>query len=944
MVANKWLISENGLPPATTVARIGPAIAAALGGIVAGLSYESLRRKEPTFEEQRLRSREVKRRAERLQEILRVLENTEGDLRIRQTNDDMEENAEETSCQIRFDTLLQRCRELEQLVPEGEVADLLVDGFSWATHILIKELRVATVKTRAGASIEYSDGSKLDNLLKKPKTLQRVALRAGHPIPRMLFDKLHEAAAKGQTVRTAIRRIGIKKAFLLLLRARATWPWVAANSLVAVTSGVAGAVALDYQAQLFESFRTGEKNARRRFRSVALAWIAIEVCEAFLGVIMTQLSERGEKTASRLLQVQLFRAVARQELRWWEAKADADVHSYETLIRWRMPHEVGKVLNIPRDFLSRFASIVAALWRMKHQSNSIMMWMIGIHWLHMLAQKGVRWFREMLQQWCYRGIVTPSQDDATYRYAIRPEFAALYQSFVRAPKETKLFEQAVQQTQSYDQRMVAVSHIIEPVLMCLKHTSTVSQFAAVGNILENGHVGEGQARTMMHHAADVSQKIQSTYNDWVHAQDKCAELAKAYDLITIAPEIDPDGGEVPNTQAHGHIVFKNVEFKYPSRKGSTVLKGTSFEVLPGQVVGIVGETGCGKSTVFRLLQRFYDVDAGSISLDGYDIRDLNPEWLRTQISTVSQEPEMIPLTIRDNICIGCPHDPSAKEIQDACKAANVWESLADKAKFPEGLQTRIRAVKNVAGGEKQRICIARAILANTPILLLDEATSALDKVTEVMVQDALENLMEGRTTLVIAHRLSTLRNVDLILGMKDGVITEVGSHDELVLKPLDDATTVYGRLWHEQSGTVPDSSISGGALASSNGEGRRNRRTRTAVSSKDNGVDSVANLADRLGKLKGLLAEGGSNTDVEQARADSLRAIHEFETDYLAPATSSTKLDEARVIPAAIPNSPRSIGASVQHEATKMFKKAQNEQTAPVPGPQAVLEPKPVPP
>merc|ERR1719265_3141365 len=129
--------------------------------------------------------------------------------------------------------------------------------------------------------------------------------------------------------------------------------------------------------------------------------------------------------------------------------------------------------------------------------------------------------------------------------------------------------------------------------------------------------------------------------------------------------------------------------------------------------------------------------------------------------------------------MGCPNDASSEDIEQACRAANIWDVLNDKRKFPEGLLTKMRAVKNISGGEKQRICIARAVLANPPILLLDEATSALDKETENVVQEALEKLMRGRTTLVIAHRLSTICDSDIIFGMKDGKIVEQGSHEEL---------------------------------------------------------------------------------------------------------------------------------------------------------------------
>jgi len=686
---------------------------------------------------------------------------------------------------------------------------VLEDGFKWCARLLLKELRVATRRTQEGTDVEYSDGSKLDRLLEQPYTLDRVAQRAKCAIPADLHVAIHAQAKEGERVRRVQKRADTKKAFVLLLQARETWPWVAANNLVAIASGILYTVAMDYQALLLEAYQqprhhsSGKGGTRtpHRFGRVAAAWVIVELCTTLLDVLGSQLSARGEKVASRILQVELFRAVARQEIGWWETKAEADVGAISQLVRHKMPHEVNKVLNIPRDFLCRITSIVTAAWRMQQRSSSLLYKMVGIHWFSLLARRGIKRLREFAQRRAYRGVVMPSQDDKTYRYALRPEFAMLYQSCVRGHRESKLFEQALLDYQRYEQRMVAAEQLLHPAEMFVSQGSNISQFWAVGGYVQQGLVTDGQAWTLMDHAAQITREMESTYHDWANAQAKCAELAKAHDLITIKPKIDPDAGSCPGTRCSGHLTFNDVHFEYPNRKG-VVLKGVSFDLPPGKVAGIVGKTGCGKSTLFRLLQRFYEVTTGSILLDGKDIRTYNPEWLRRQMATVSQEPDLIPLTIRDNITIGSHGDPSVEEIEAACRAANIWDTLSDKDRFPEGLQTKMRAVKNISGGEKQRICIARAILANPPILLLDEATSALDKETEVNVQSALEKLMQGRTTLVIAHRLTTVRHCNTILGMKDGKVVENGSHDELLSKSeKEEENGIYARLWREQGGT-----------------------------------------------------------------------------------------------------------------------------------------------
>ena len=196
----------------------------------------------------------------------------------------------------------------------------------------------------------------------------------------------------------------------------------------------------------------------------------------------------------------------------------------------------------------------------------------------------------------------------------------------------------------------------------------------------------------------------------------------------------------------------------------------------------------------RLLERFYDVSEGQILLDGIDVREYNPEWLRQQIVAVSQEPNLIPTTIRENIAFGCPHEPTLEEIYDACRVANIYDTLMDKNRFPQGLRTEVSRVANISGGEKARIAIARAVLADCPILLLDEATASLAEENQAEVQDALNRLQEGRTTLVIAHRLSTIRKADTIITFDQGKIAETGTHEELLSR--DDS--IYAKLWNRQ--------------------------------------------------------------------------------------------------------------------------------------------------
>ncbi|UJX43942.1 ABC transporter transmembrane domain-containing protein [Xanthobacter sp. YC-JY1] len=252
------------------------------------------------------------------------------------------------------------------------------------------------------------------------------------------------------------------------------------------------------------------------------------------------------------------------------------------------------------------------------------------------------------------------------------------------------------------------------------------------------------------------------------------------ELLKVEPQVRPPARPVPlPARISGAIRFDEVSFSYPTRPDQSALAAIAFSIRPGERVALVGPSGAGKSTVFQLLERFYDPQAGRILLDGIDIREADPVAVRRQMALVPQEVAIFADSVRANIRLGRPEAPDA-EVEEAGRAALVDEFVA---RLPQGWDTMVgeRGVM-LSGGQRQRIVIARAILRGAPILLLDEATSALDAESETLVQTALERSMEGRTTLVIAHRLSTVLSADRILVMEAGRIVDEGTHAELVAK------------------------------------------------------------------------------------------------------------------------------------------------------------------
>ena len=252
---------------------------------------------------------------------------------------------------------------------------------------------------------------------------------------------------------------------------------------------------------------------------------------------------------------------------------------------------------------------------------------------------------------------------------------------------------------------------------------------------------------------------------------------RVFELLDIEPEIkDPDNPE-PLENVKGHVQLADVHFTYPDERALPVLKGVTIDAKPGEIIALVGPSGAGKSTLVALIPRFYDVTTGAILVEGRDIRSVRLTELRGAIGMVPQETTLFGGPIRENIAYG-KLGATNGEIEAAARAAHAHEFIVE---FPDGYDTIVgeRGVK-LSGGQRQRIAIARALLKNPAILILDEATSSLDSESERLVQDALETLMQGRTTFVIAHRLSTVRRADRIIVLDEGRIVEEGTHEELL--------------------------------------------------------------------------------------------------------------------------------------------------------------------
>ena len=297
-----------------------------------------------------------------------------------------------------------------------------------------------------------------------------------------------------------------------------------------------------------------------------------------------------------------------------------------------------------------------------------------------------------------------------------------------------------------------------------------------GRLVAGGALTAGGLTSFLVYTLVLAMSLGSLADLWADFMKALGAAERIFEIQDRPARIPVSGGERP-LRVEGRIAWEGVRFAYPTRRDVPVLQGIDLAVDAGEVVAVVGPSGAGKSTLVQLVSRFYDPDAGRIRLDGRDLRQLEPGWLRRQVGVVSQEPILFSGTISENVRYGRP-DASESEVIAAARAANAHDFVA---RFPDGYATRVgeRGVQ-LSGGQKQRVAIARAVLKDPRVLVLDEATSALDAESEHLVREALERLMRGRTTLIIAHRLSTVVGADRAVVLEGGRIVQDGSHAALM--------------------------------------------------------------------------------------------------------------------------------------------------------------------
>ena len=374
--------------------------------------------------------------------------------------------------------------------------------------------------------------------------------------------------------------------------------------------------------------------------------------------------------------------------------------------------------------------------------------------------------------------------------------ARVVKSFVREQYEIERFERENEANLKANLKNAKYMATLTPTIEFVAALGVTLILWYGGNNVIAGETTAGSLVAFLAYAVNISNPIKRITRVSGNIQRALAAAQRVFDVLDLREEVQdlPDAKALPAVT--GNVSFEHVTFSYNA--GDEILHDLSFTAKPGQAIGLVGPSGAGKSTVASLLPRFYDCDAGTIRIDGKDIRHVTLDSLRNQVGIVPQETILFNGSVYDNILYG-RLDATKEEIEEAAKAANAHDFIME---LPDGYNTMLgdRGV-NISGGQRQRIAIARAILKDPRILVLDEATSALDTESERVVQEALNRLMVGRTSIIIAHRLSTIKNADRILVLDKGKLAEDGTHEELMAK-----NGLYAHLYQIQYRTNKEES------------------------------------------------------------------------------------------------------------------------------------------
>ncbi len=524
-----------------------------------------------------------------------------------------------------------------------------------------------------------------------------------------------------------------------------------------------------------------EEKSQPHITQVALMMVGVAFLLGFsVSFRYVLFSNTGERVVAKL-RARLFEALMSQEIAFFDAQKTGELSnrlaSDTTVLQNTVSANISMAL---RNLATTFGGIAVLIW----MSPSLTALMMAI--VPPVALGGVAYGRRV------RKLSREVQDSLARSSEVAVESLSgirTVRSFAAEKTEVGRYGQAVHDSLLLAYRRARLTATFIGTVSFSTYAAALIVFWYGGKLVLAGSLGLPELIAFLTTTVMVAASLGALSELWADFNRAAGAAERVFELLERKPSINPEGGRVLE-RLEGRVQWEHVHFAYPTRTDVGVLKGLDLTLAPGEVVALVGPSGAGKSTIASLLYRLYDPQEGRVLLDGVPLTELDPNWLRRQIGVVAQEPLLFSTTIAENIRYGRP-EATDEEVEAAAKMANAHTFVTQ---FPEGYQTLVgeRGVQ-LSGGQKQRVAIARAVLKNPRLLILDEATSALDAESEHLVREALERLMEGRTTLVIAHRLSTVKGAHRVVVLDAGQIAQIGTHAS-----LSSEDGIYRRLVEKQ--------------------------------------------------------------------------------------------------------------------------------------------------
>ncbi len=500
---------------------------------------------------------------------------------------------------------------------------------------------------------------------------------------------------------------------------------------------------------------------------------------------ISMMAQAGQKVLARLRNL-VFEKIHSLSLQYLESSQAGDLIS-------RLINDIDALNSF---FAESFSQMIGQIFSLIGITVGMLIlnWQLGLAVLVMVPV--LIWVTRKFSRWARQAFRQTRETIGDVSAELEEELGGVKvaQAFNRTERNVQRFAQRNAANRDANINANAITSAFSPT-MDLLSTLDLAIVAGMGGVMAiRGVISVGTVVAFLQYVQNFFRPIQAVSQLWTVAQSAFAAAERIFGLIDREPLITDSPDAVVMPSIDGQVVFEGVRFAYEGDE--TVLEGISFEVAPGQTLAVVGPTGAGKTTLVSLIPRFYDVKSGMVEIDGHDVRAVTQESLRRQMGIVTQDPFLFSGPVMENIRYG-RLDASDDVVREAARAANADDFIQ---RLPQGYATDIgERGKLLSQGQRQLIAFARAILANPRILILDEATSSIDTHTEVLIQQALEKLLKGRTSFVIAHRLSTVRNADRILVLDQGRIIERGDHCALIAQD-----GLYAELYQKQFYTPDD--------------------------------------------------------------------------------------------------------------------------------------------